>query len=102
MLVTATAMLVAVVADEVRQSLITAVWGLAGLALLVSGFLARERVLRLSGLVVLALCVLKLFLYDLRELEALARVMSFVVLGLVLLGVSWVYTRFGEQIRKYL
>jgi len=102
MLVTATVLLVGLIADELRPSLITAVWGLIGLVLLVAGFLARERVLRLSGLVVLAVCVLKLFLYDLRELEALARVMSFVVLGLVLLGVSWVYTRFGEQIRRYL
>jgi uncharacterized membrane protein len=48
----------------------------------------------------LALCVLKLFVYDLSELEALPRIMSFVVLGLVLLGVSWVYTRVKGGVRS--
>jgi hypothetical protein len=102
MSITASTLLIALIADELRASLITAVWGLQGLLLMVVGFATRERLLRLSGLVVLALCVFKLFLYDLSELEAIARIVSFVVLGLVLLGVSWVYTRFGEQIRKYL
>jgi uncharacterized membrane protein len=37
--------------------------------------------------------VVLVFIYDLSELEALPRIMSFVVLGLVLLGVSWAYTR---------
>ena len=58
--------------------------------------------LRLSGLALLFLCILKLFVYDLQQLEALARILSFVVLGLVLLTVSWVYTRYREQIRKLL
>jgi uncharacterized membrane protein len=102
MSVTASTLLVALVADEMRASLVTATWGLIGLGLLVFGFPARDRVLRLSGLAVLAICVLKLFVYDLSTLEALPRIMSFVVLGLVLLAVSWGYTRFGEQIRKYL
>ncbi len=58
--------------------------------------------LRLSGLALLFLCILKLFAYDLQQLEALARILSFVVLGLVLLAVSWVYTTYREQIRKLL
>jgi hypothetical protein len=88
------------VVDEMRTSLVTLTWGLIGLGLLVVGFPARERVLRLSGLAMLALCVLKLFVYDLSELEALPRIMSFVVLGLVLLGVSWVYTRVKGGVRS--
>jgi uncharacterized membrane protein len=38
----------------------------------------------------LLFCILKLFVYDLRDLESLARIISFVALGLVLLAVSWV------------
>ncbi len=90
------------VAAEMRESLVTLSWGLIGLGLLVFGFPARDRALRLSGLALLALCILKLFVYDLGELDAVPRIMSFVVLGLVLLLVSWGYTRFGDQIRKYL
>jgi hypothetical protein len=99
-LAAATTLLAVLVGVEVRPSLVTMGWGLQGTALLLTGFIARERALRLAGLFVLFVCILKLFLYDLRELEALARILSFVVLGLVLLGVSWTYTRYKEQIRR--
>ena len=102
LLVAATVTLSALLMDEAGTRLATLAWALQGAALLVVGFLARERVLRLSGLALLFVCILKLFAYDLQQLEALARIMSFVVLGLVLLAVSWVYTRYREQIRKLL
>jgi len=69
---------------------------------MLGGLVGRERILRLSGLALLLACILKLFVYDLRELEALARIMSFVMLGLSLLAISWTYTRYREQIRKFL
>jgi uncharacterized membrane protein len=73
-----------------------------GIALLVLGFILRERALRLSGLAVLVACVGKLFLYDLRNLETLYRILSFIGLGAILLGVSWIYTRFREQVQRFL
>jgi hypothetical protein len=100
--VTATVLLTALVLNQIRPTLVTVAWGLEGAVLLAVGFPTRERVLRLSGLALLLLCVVKLFVLDLSELEALSRILSFVVLGLVLLGVSWTYTRFREQIRKFL
>ena len=62
----------------------------------------RDRVQRLSGLELFMICVLKLFLYDLRELETVNRIFSFIVLGLILVGVSWMYTRFRDRIQRYL
>lgn len=100
LLAAGTVLLAVLVGREAAPSLVTMGWGLQGTALLLIGFVARERALRLAGLAMLFVCILKLFLYDLRELEALARILSFVVLGLVLLGVSWTYTRYKEQIRK--
>jgi uncharacterized membrane protein len=88
-----TALLAWLVAEEAEPSQITLVWGLVGIALFGLGFPARERALRLAGLGMLAGCVLQLFVYDLSELDAVPRILSFVVLGLVLLGVSWGYTR---------
>ena len=82
--------------------MVTLALGVQGLALMFTGLIARERVMRLSGLALLLACILKLFIYDLRELEALARIMSFVILGLILLAISWTYTRYREQIRKFL
>jgi hypothetical protein len=87
---------------EVSGSGLTVAWGLQGLLLLAAGFPARERILRLTGLVFLLSCILKLFIYDLRNLETLPRILSFMALGVILLAVSWVYTRFRERVRKLL
>ena len=98
----ATACLTVLIVNEVRSSLVTLAWGAEGIGLLALGLPLRERVMRLSGLGLLFLCILKLFIYDLSELEAFARIFSFVGLGVVLLGVSWAYTRYQEQIKRLL
>ncbi len=87
---------------EASGSLLTVSWGIEGTALLGAGFALRERLLRLSGLGLLLACILKLFLWDLRHLDTLPRIFSFIVLGLILVGVSWVYTRFREHVERYL
>jgi uncharacterized membrane protein len=102
LIVGASAMLAAVILTQADGSLVTLLLGLHGLGLVVAGLLSGERVMRLCGLALLLVCLLKLFLYDLRELEPLPRILSFVILGVVLLGISWTYTRFREQIRKLL
>lgn len=87
---------------EVRPTLVTVTWGLQAAALMGAGFPARERLFRLSGLAVLLACIVRLFIFDLPQLEELARIISFVALGAVLLAVSWVYTRYRSRIQKYL
>lgn len=96
------ALLASLLYREVSGSGLTVAWGLQGVLLLAAGFPARERILRLTGLVMLLSCILKLFLYDLRNLETLPRILSFMALGVILLGVSWAYTRFRERVRKLL
>jgi hypothetical protein len=86
--------------QEVSGSVLTLAWGALALALLGAGFAVRERPLRLQGLALFLLCVLKLFVYDLRNLETPFRILSFVALGLILLGVSWAYTRFRTHVQK--
>jgi uncharacterized membrane protein len=95
-------LLAAVLYGKVSGGLLTVSWGVAGLALLVAGFVLRTRILRLQGLGLLAVCILKLFLYDLRNLETVFRILSFVGLGLIMLAVSWCYTRFREQLKRVL
>ena len=98
----AVALLSGLLFHEVSGSLLTVAWGIEGVALLAAGLTFRERVLRLEGLVLLLTCILKLFVYDLRNLETVYRILSFIALGVILLGVSWVYTRFRERLRQYL
>jgi hypothetical protein len=88
--------------NQVSGEMLTMAWAAEALALLGAGFPLRDRVQRLSGLALFMICVLKLFLYDLRELETVNRILSFIVLGLILVGVSWMYTRFRDRIQRYL
>jgi hypothetical protein len=97
-----TLLLSAVLYGRVTGELLTVSWGLQGLCLLGTGFGFRSRILRLQGLALLLICILKLFLFDLRNLETIYRILSFVALGLILLCVSWIYTRFRENLRRLL
>ncbi len=87
---------------EISGARLTVAWGVEGAALLAAGFPLRERILRLSGLALLLVCIGKLFLYDLRNLDTPSRILSFIVLGVLLIAVSWIYTRFRGQISKLL
>jgi uncharacterized membrane protein len=98
----ATALLSALLYRRVRPTMITVAWALEGVALLACGIPFRERVMRLSGLALIFVCILKLFVFDLSSLEPVQRIISFIALGLLLLAVSWVYTRYRETIQKFL
>jgi hypothetical protein len=81
---------------QISGSLLTVAWGAEGIALVAAGFPLRDRVLRLSGMALLLFCILKAFLWDMRHLGGLPRILSLMALGLILLAVSWVYTRFRD------
>jgi uncharacterized membrane protein len=98
----ATTLLTLLLYYRISGSLLTVACGMEGVILLSSGFPLRDRVLRISGLALLLACILKLFVWDLRHLETLPRIFSFIVLGVILLGVSWIYTRFRERVAKFL
>ena len=87
---------------EVSGGVLTMAWGAEGLALLAAGFPLRDRLQRLSGLFLFLVCVMKLFFYDLRQLGTFNRILSFIVLGAILIAVSWIYTRFRDRIQRYL
>lgn len=72
----------------------SAIWLLMGIALLFFAVLRKDMSMRIASLAILLLTVGKVFLYDASELTGLWRVVSFLGLGLSLLGLSWFYTRF--------
>lgn len=72
----------------------SAAWVVLGTALLVFGLRRDHFMLRLGGLVVLALAVGKVFLFDVAGLGDLYRVLSFLGLGASLLGLGYLYQRF--------
>lgn len=68
-----------------------------GIALLGFGLLRDNRFARLVSAVYLVLAVLKVFIVDLSNLEGVMRAVSFIGLGLVLIGIGLVYQRLLAQ-----
>ena len=63
-------------------------------ALLAAGFFWRRLYLRVAGLVLFGGMLLKVFLYDLAELEALYRIASFLGLAVLLLVGAYLYNKY--------
>jgi uncharacterized membrane protein len=72
-------------------------WTISGAALLAYGVRQKSRWFRLLALGVLGVTALKVFLFDLSSLDTPLRILSFGGLGIVLIGISWLYSRYGLQ-----
>jgi uncharacterized membrane protein len=75
------------------QVWLSAFWTVTGLGAVVWGLVRRSPSVRLGGLALLGIAIAKVWTYDLAELEELARVLSFVGLGLLLLAGAYAYQR---------
>ena len=73
---------------------------LYGAGLLAVGFWRQSAFLRWQGLILLAISIVKTFLYDVRDLSAGYRVMSFLGLGALLMAVSFAYQKDWLALRE--
>jgi uncharacterized membrane protein len=80
-----------------KQLSLSVVWALYGAGLLVAGRVRRLRLLRLMSLALLSLTTLKVFFWDLSSLDRVYRIISFIVLGAILLAVSYLYQKSQQR-----
>lgn len=74
------------------------VWWAAYAAILLGlGFGFRSRPVRYLALLLFAATIVKVFLVDMREVKAIYRILSFLCLGGLLVGASWLYNRFFRE-----
>jgi hypothetical protein len=81
---------------------LTVAWSTFALITFATGLILRERIYRLSGFAILGLAVGRIFLFDVWRLETLYRILSFLVLGVVLLLLGFIYNRYADRIRQWL
>ncbi len=81
---------------------LTASWSLLALAFFICGILVRDRVYRWLGLGLLACALGRIVIFDVWKLETLYRILSFMALGIVLLVLGFVYSKYQEKIREWL
>lgn len=76
-----------------QQLGLSVLWTLYAGGLIALGFARRSAMLRWQALALFALVVGKVFFYDMSSLDRIYRIASFLVLGVLLLGVSFAYQR---------
>jgi uncharacterized membrane protein len=81
---------------------LTALWAVYAVILLVIGIAKRWRAVRLGALVLLAVSIVKVFVYDVWVLERVYRIIAFVGLGVLLLVSAYLYQRYSQAIRGFL
>ena len=77
---------------------LSAFWSVNATVLLIIGFLRRAAVLRHLALGLFAVTVVKVFVVDLGYLETIYRIISFVVLGGLLMLASLLYQRLASRL----
>ena len=76
-----------------RDFTYSALWMAYGAMLMIVGFLRRSSFVRWQALLLIAVTVVKVFVYDVSQLDRGYRIVSFIVLGVLLLAISFVYQR---------
>ena len=79
--------------ETIRSFTYSALWMMYGTALMWVGFWKRQAFLRWQAIVLLAITTIKVFFIDISTLQRGYRIAAFIVLGVVLLAVSFFYQR---------
>ncbi len=83
-----------------QNVVLSILWALYAITLLALGFLRKNRLLRLAGMGLFGVTILKLFFVDLSYLEQLYRIISFMVLGVILMLASFGYSKYKDRIKE--
>jgi uncharacterized membrane protein len=79
--------------SDAEQYCYSTAWLLFGIALLAVGFFLRSQPARLIALGVISLTIAKVFIVDTASISGIYRALSVIGLGVVLLGIGWLYQR---------
>lgn len=76
-----------------RDFTYSALWMIYGAMLMIVGFWRGSAFVRWQALALIAVTVVKVFIYDTSQLDHVYRILSFIALGILLLAVSFAYQR---------
>ncbi len=79
--------------SEMKSLVVSVLWGIYALVLFIVGIIKESSPARIAGFLMASLTIIKVFFYDFSYLETTYRVLSFVVLGIILLIISFIYQK---------
>jgi len=95
-------LIVITIAVKMDPGAVTLAWGIVGLLVIVLGLLATQRSYRLTGLTLLVFCIGKIVFRDAWHLDERSRYITFIVLGVALILVSALYSKYRDQVSRLL
>ena len=75
-------------------------WFMQAAALMTIGFWRRSTFVRWQALILIAVATTKVFVYDIWGLQQAYRIVSFILLGVLLLAVSFLYQEDWRKLRS--
>lgn len=82
-----------VFADQFSKAGLTVLWGTCAAVVMWLGMRWSNKLLRIISLILFAVSLAKLFFFDINDLSEGGRITAFILLGILLLGVSFMYQR---------
>jgi uncharacterized membrane protein len=79
--------------EEMSSLVISILWGTYALVLFLAGIIKESPHVRNAGFLMASLTIIKVFFHDLSYLETTYRILSLVVLGIILLTISFIYQK---------
>ncbi|MEX1119440.1 MAG: DUF2339 domain-containing protein, partial [Terrimicrobiaceae bacterium] len=90
------------VAASAQGFFLTVSWAVVAAISMTLGFALKERAYRWAGLVILCLSIVRIMVVDVWQLETIYRILSFLVLGVILVAIGFLYNRFADALRKWM
>ena len=84
--------------ENSNRYLLTVLWGIYAIILISLGFYKKRRYLRIAGLALIFIALVKLFIFDISDVSKLYKTIIFISLGVLLLIISFLYTKYKDAI----
>ena len=84
--------------SESHKLYLSILWGIYALGMMIYGIWKKDAHIRMAAMVLLVVTLIKAFVYDLSDLDMLSRIIIFLILGVVLLLISYLYNKFKDAL----
>ena len=85
--------------SQARSAAISILWTIFSIVMIAFGFLENQSTLRKSAIGLFVFTMIKVFFWDMSNVSTPYRIISFLVLGLMLISASYLYHRFKDLIQ---
>lgn len=79
--------------EDTQRAGYAVLWGMSGFVLLILGMKWKEKFVRILSLVLFAITIIKLVVYDLANISEGGKILAFILLGVLLLVMSFMYQK---------